>query len=95
MTKFNSRFALKLNAVLPLAALALPLAAQQDVSPEHFEPKPRVSRSHKAALPAHKTTAARGKENAGRRDSISAKAKSKAQVSSVLTADASRRSDSR
>lgn len=95
MTKFESKFALKLSAVLTLAALALPLAAQQEVSPEHFEHKPSAARSHKAALPAHQTTTARSKKSARRQDSTPAKAKSKAQASSVLTADASRRPDPR
>jgi len=88
MTKIDSKFALKLSAILTLAALALPLAAQQEVSPEHFDHKPSAARSHKSALPAHKTTTAGSKKSAGRQGTTAAKAKRKPQAPSVLTADA-------
>jgi len=93
MTKFDTRFALKLSAVLTWAVLALPLAAQQDVSPEHFDQKPGAARSHKAALP-HQAATARRKKSAGKQDTTAAKAKRKAPAASALTADAARRSDS-
>ena len=95
MTKFNNRFALKLKAVLTLAALALPLAAQQDVSPDHFDQNASAARSHKGVLSAHKTTAAKSKKTSGKQDSSVAKAKNKAPASSVLTADARTRPGSR
>jgi len=94
MTKFDSKFALKLSAVLTLAALALPLAAQQEVSPEHFDQKAPAARSHKAALPAHQKATARRK-SAGNQGSTAAKAKSKRQASPVLTADATTSPNSR
>jgi len=75
MTKFDSKFVLKLSAVLTLAALALPLAAQQEVSPDRFDQQGSTTRSHQTALPAHKTTTAKNKANAGNQGSITAKAK--------------------
>ena len=51
-----------------LAVLALPLAAQQEVSPDHFDEKPSATQSHKPS-PAHKTATAKSSKSASRRGS--------------------------
>lgn len=67
-----------------LALLTVPMAGQQEVSPEHFDEKPVAARPHKPALSARKTATAKSKQNAGNQVS---KGKS-ANKPSVLTADA-------
>lgn len=67
-----------------LALLTVPMAAQQEVSPEHFDEKPAAARPHKPAPSARKTATAKSKQNAGKQVS---KGKS-VNKSSVLTADA-------
>jgi hypothetical protein len=76
-----------LSVLACLAVLALPMAAQQEVSPDHFDAKPGATRPHKASVPTHKTSATNQISRAG-------KVKSKTQASPVLKAD-SRRNQSR
>lgn len=66
-----------------LAFMTMPLAAQQEVSPDHFDDKPATARPHKPVPAARKTAAEKSKQNAG---STVSKSKS-ASKSAVLTAD--------
>ncbi len=65
-----------------LALLTVPMAAQQEVSPEHFEAKQGPAKDHKPA-PAHKPTNKSG-QRAGRQNSVKTKATSKPQVSAPV-----------
>ena len=47
-----------------LGLLTVPMAAQQEVSPDHFDEKPAAARPHKPALSTRKT-AAKSKQNGG------------------------------
>ena len=78
-----------------LAVLVLPTAAQQEVSPDHFDEKPSAARSHKPALPTRNTTTTRNNKSANHRGSTAAKARSEARASFVLKADATTSSNSR
>jgi hypothetical protein len=68
-----------------LGLLTVPMAAQQEVSPDHFDEKPAAARPHKPALAARKT-AEKSKQNAGSQNTVSKS--NNASKSAALTADA-------
>ncbi|HLW55710.1 MAG TPA: hypothetical protein VKW06_22970 [Candidatus Angelobacter sp.] len=68
-----------------LSLMTVPMTAQQEVSPDHFDEKPSPAKSQKPA-PARKATTARNKQNTPRPSAAANKNKN-AQTPSVLSAD--------
>jgi hypothetical protein len=70
------------------ALLAVPAIAQQEVAPDHFDEKPSVSRPHKPAPQARKTTDAKTTRSAVSQAAPAPKSKAATRAPSVLKADA-------
>ena len=66
-----------------LAVLALPLAAQQEVSPDHFDAQQVAARARKPK-PVHKMTGNKSRHRVDRQNSAGKKAANKPQVSAAL-----------
>ena len=74
------------RAVLLIAALAvltLPLAAQQEVSPDHFDAQQVAARARKPK-PVYKMTGNKSRHRVDRQNSAGTKAANKPQVSAAL-----------
>jgi hypothetical protein len=71
-----------------IAVLGMPAAAQQEVSPDHFDDKPAAAQSHKPAPQASKAASAKTKNTASNHRSADPKSKPASQPSSTLKAEA-------
>jgi hypothetical protein len=77
------------TVVLFLAGgLTVPAAAQQEVSPEHFERMPKAAQSHKPSPQAHRATSAGNTQNAGKQAAPAAKTNKKILAASVVKTNA-------
>src|SRR5215467_1774514 len=83
--KFVKKPGLLHVALLSAGLLTVPAIAQQEVSPDHFDDKPAVSHSGKAAAPKSQTAASRSHSTVS---SAAAQPKPKTVQSTVLKADA-------
>lgn len=81
--KFVKRPGLASATLLFVGLMAMPVIAQQEVSPDHFDDHPAASHSRKPAAKPNKT-AAKPQHSAA---AASAQAKSKAVETAVLKAD--------
>jgi hypothetical protein len=84
------------TAVLFLAGcLTVPAAAQQEVSPEHFEPTSKAAVSKKPSPQARRATTTANTQSAGKPAAPAAKAKKKILAASVVKTNAGAGSNSR
>ena len=81
--KFVKKPGLVSATLLFAGLMAMPVMAQQEVSPDHFDDHPASSQSRKPAAQSHKTAAKPQPVAAG----ASAQAKPKAVETAVLKAD--------
>ncbi len=79
---------LKAAALFFAGFLTVPMAAQQEVAPEHFEQKPSAAPSRKPSPQAHKATSAKSTQSASNQGSSAVKPKKKVQASTALGAAA-------
>ena len=75
---------LKTAALFFAGFLTVPMAAQQEVAPEHFEQKPSAAHSRKPSPQAHRATNAKSSQNASNQGSSAVKSKKRAQASTAL-----------
>jgi hypothetical protein len=64
--------------------LTVPMAAQQEVAPEHFDQKPRAAKSRKPSPQARKATNGKSTQSASNQGSSAVKSKKKVQASTAL-----------
>ena len=87
---------LKTVVMFLVGCLTVPAAAQQEVSPEHFEIRtPKAAQSHKPSPQAHRATSAGNTQNAGKQAAPAARTNKKILAASVVKTNASAGSNSR
>ena len=87
---------LKTVVMFLAGCLTVPAAAQQEVSPEHFEIRtPKAAHSHKPSPQAHRATSAGNTQNAGKQSAPAAKTNKKVLAASAVKTNASAGSNSR
>ena len=83
---------LKTVVMFLAGCLTVPAAAQQEVSPEHFEIRtPKAAPSHKPSPQAHRATSAGNTQNAGKQSAPAATTKKKILAASVVKSSAALR----
>jgi len=86
---------LKTIVLFLAGCLTVPAAAQQEVSPEHFERTPKAVQPHKPSPQAHRATSAGNTQNAGKQAAPAATTKKKILAASVVKTNAASASNSR
>ena len=76
---------LKTTALFLAGFLTVPMAAQQEVSPEHFDQKPSAAQTRKPSPQPHKATSAKSTQSASNQGSSAVKPKKRAPASTVPT----------
>jgi hypothetical protein len=74
---------LKAAALFFAGFLAVPMAAQQEVAPEHFEQKPSAAKARKPSPQARKATNAKSTQSASNQGSSAVTPKKRAQASTA------------
>jgi starvation-inducible outer membrane lipoprotein len=95
MSFTTKAISLKTVVLFLAGCLTVPAAAQQEVSPEHFERTSKPAESHKPSPQARRASSAGTTQNAGKQAAPAAKAKKKILAASVVKTNAGAGSNSR
>jgi hypothetical protein len=95
MSFIKKVISLKTVVLFLAGCLTVPAAAQQEVSPEHFERVSKAAQSHKPSPQAHRTASAGTTQNAGKPAAPAAKTSKKILAASAVKTNAGAGSNSR